>query len=55
MPLETWRRQSSAFGLMKNVFAKPAAIRGQQQAAPVPAWPQQFQDWPPAGDDEYFC
>jgi hypothetical protein len=46
LPLETWRRQERAFGLLRKVYAKRAAIRGQQQPPTVPAWAQQFQDWP---------
>jgi len=30
LPLDTWRRQECAFGLLKRVYAKRAAIRGQQ-------------------------
>jgi hypothetical protein len=29
LPLETWRRQEGAFGLLQKVYAKRAAIRGQ--------------------------
>jgi hypothetical protein len=54
LPLDTWRRQEGAFGLLKKVYAKRAAIRGQQQSTLAsPQWPQQFQDWPSDGD-EYF-
>jgi hypothetical protein len=37
LPLETWRRQESAFGLLKKVYARRAQLRGQQplNAAPV--------------------
>ena len=50
--LETWRRQEGAFGLLRKVYAKRAAIRGQQPS--VPDWPQQFQDWPTDDEtDEY--
>ena len=53
LPLDTWRRQESAFGLLKKVYAKRAAIRG-QQAPSVPEWSQQFQDWPSDNEtDEY--
>jgi hypothetical protein len=31
LPLETWRRQERAFALMRKVYGKRAAIRGQQQ------------------------
>jgi hypothetical protein len=30
LPLETWRRQESAFGLVKKVYARRAQLRGQQ-------------------------
>jgi hypothetical protein len=43
--LDTWRRQERAFGLLKKVYAKRAAIRGQQPTVSS-SWPQQFQDWP---------
>jgi hypothetical protein len=55
LPLDTWRRQEHAFGLLKKVYAKRAAIRGQQQSTLVsPQWADQFQDWPSADEDEYF-
>jgi hypothetical protein len=40
MALETWQRQERAFGLMRKIYTKRAAIRGQQ--------PQAFHwsDWP---------
>src|SRR5437868_4396884 len=38
LPLETWRRQERAFGLLKKVYGKRAAIRGQQQPVAV-QWP----------------
>ena len=34
LPLETWQRQEQAFGLMKRVYAKRAAMRGQHVQAP---------------------
>jgi hypothetical protein len=34
LPIETWRRQEQAFGLMKRVYAKRAAMRGQDLQAP---------------------
>lgn len=37
LPLETWRRQERAFGLLKKVYAKRAAIRGQLQAPVAPS------------------
>jgi hypothetical protein len=53
LPLETWRRQECAFGLLRKVYAKRASIRGQQPPT-VPAWPQPFQDWPLDNEtDEY--
>jgi hypothetical protein len=55
LPLDTWRRQERAFGLLRKVYAKRAAIRGQQQPPPFPEWPPSFQDWPTEGDDEYFA
>jgi hypothetical protein len=30
LPLETWWRQESAFGLLKKVYARRAQLRGQQ-------------------------
>ena len=52
--LETWQRQERAFGLMKNVYAKRAVIRGRQQPS-VPDWPQQFRDSPSDSySDEYM-
>ena len=39
LPLETWRRQERAFGLLRKVYAKRAAIRGQELR---PNWPQHF-------------
>ena len=53
MALETWRRQERAFGLLKKVYAKRAAIRGQQPAE-TPHWPQEFQNWPPENDTEEY-
>ena len=38
LPIETWRRQELAFGLMKKVYAKRAAMRGQQMQAPPPLY-----------------
>jgi len=53
LPLDTWRRQERAFGLLRKVYSKRAAIRG-QQAPSVPEWSQQFQDWPTDNEtDEY--
>jgi hypothetical protein len=43
LSLDTWRRQEHAFGLLKKVYAKRAAIRGQEQPAPVLQWAQRFQ------------
>ena len=44
MTLETWQRQERAFHLLRKVYGKRAAIRGQQ---PLPvASPQGFEDWP---------
>jgi hypothetical protein len=34
--LETWRSQERAFGLLQKVYAKRAAIRGQQCQTPAP-------------------
>jgi hypothetical protein len=36
LPFETWRRQDRAFGLLRKVYAKRAAIRGQQCQTPTP-------------------
>jgi len=52
LPRDTWRRQERAFGLMRKVYARRAAIRG-QQCTFAPYSPQQFQDWPSDGH-EYF-
>jgi hypothetical protein len=30
LPIETWRRQESAFGLLKKVYSRRAQLRGQQ-------------------------
>jgi hypothetical protein len=46
LPLDTWRGQERAFGLLKKVYAKRAVIRGKQQPPTVPAWAQSSQDWP---------
>jgi hypothetical protein len=55
MPLETWRRQECAFGLLKKVYAKRAAIRGQEQSTFASSqWPQQFQDWPSVDETEEY-
>lgn len=35
LPLETWRRQEGAFGLMQKVYAKRSNLRG-QQSPPIP-------------------
>jgi hypothetical protein len=45
LPHETWRRQEHAFRLLKQVYAKRAAIRGQQLTASS-YLPQHSQDWP---------
>ena len=34
MSLDQWRRQESAFGLLKKIYARRAAIRGRQAALP---------------------
>jgi hypothetical protein len=36
LPLETWRSQERAFGLLQKVYAKRAAIRGRQCQTPAP-------------------
>ena len=36
LPLETWLWQERAFGLLQKVYAKRAAIRGQQCQTPAP-------------------
>jgi hypothetical protein len=47
LPLETWRRQESAFGLLKKVYSRRAQLRGQQPLnepvanAEQPTTPQQ--------------
>jgi hypothetical protein len=54
LPLDTWRRQERAFGLLKKVYAKRAAIRG-QPTFPFPQPVEQFQDWSLENetDDQY--
>jgi len=52
--LDTWRRQERAFGLLRKVYAKRAAIRG-RQPSPMPEWTQQFQDWRANDTEEYHC
>jgi len=42
LPLETRRRKERAFGLLRKVYAKRAAIRGRLQAPTVPTWAQQL-------------
>ena len=50
--IETWRRQERVFGLLKKVYAKRAAIRGQEPPSAI--WPsQQFHDWP--SEDAEYC
>ena len=51
MSLDSWRRQENAFGLLKKVYAKRAAIRG-QQPAPIIARASQWDDW---SDDDDYC
>jgi hypothetical protein len=46
LPLETWRRQERAFGLMKKIYAKRAATRGQQAPEAGSGLPPRSQDWP---------
>lgn len=43
MHLETWQRQERAFGLMRRVYAKRAALRGRQPTPVVQ--PFQWNDW----------
>src|SRR5207237_10006886 len=51
--LETWQRQERSFRLLRKVYAKRAAIRGQQPPS-VPDWSQLFEDWPTENEtDEY--
>ena len=53
--LETSRRQEYAFGLLRKVYTKRAAIRGQEQSPAVSTWAEQRQDWPSDSyDDEYL-
>jgi hypothetical protein len=42
LPLETRRGKERAFGLLRKVYAKRAAIRGRLQAPTVPTWAQQL-------------
>jgi hypothetical protein len=47
LSLDTWQRQEHAFGLLQKVYAKRAAIRGQQQqqqAPPSRYWTSGFED-----------
>ncbi len=58
LPFETWQRQERAFGLLKKVYGRRAAIRGQQQPTQTPNWATQFvPEWAHdynQNDDEYF-
>jgi hypothetical protein len=54
LPLETWRRQEGAFGLLRKVYAKRAAIRGLNQSMINPAWTQQFEDYPSDNEDTEY-
>jgi hypothetical protein len=46
LPLESWRRQERAFGLLKRVYAKRAAIRGHQQwQVRAPQEPHREPEW----------
>ena len=45
LSLDTWQQQERAFGLLRKVYAKRAAIRGQQQHVPPPHyWADVFED-----------
>jgi hypothetical protein len=53
LPLDTWRRQERAFGLLRKVYAKRAAIRGQQPTVSSYSR-QEFQLWRSDSEmDEY--
>jgi hypothetical protein len=54
LPLDTWRRQQRAFGLLSKVYGKRAAIRGQQPTVSS-SRPQQLQDWPLPDETEQYC
>ena len=54
VPLETWKRQERAFALLGRVYAKRAAIRGQQPSTFSAQWAQQVEDWPLAEDDNLY-
>jgi hypothetical protein len=56
VPLDTWRRQERAFGLLKKVYAKRAGIRGQQAAVVSPyARPYSGRTKPPSGGGGGSC
>ena len=50
----TRQRQERAFGLLRKVYAKRAAIRGQEPSTFSAQWPQQVEDWPLAEDDTLY-
>jgi len=52
LPLDTWRRQERAFGLLKKVYAKRAKIRGEQ--APIQPAISSEPNWPNTDDDLGF-
>jgi hypothetical protein len=52
LSLETWRRQENAFGLLKKVYAKRAAIRGEQPQFQPSPFEDLAQEWPPDQDDD---
>jgi hypothetical protein len=58
LSLDTWQRQERAFGLLKKVYAKRAAIRGQQQQQQQQRQTPQPNFWPGAmfqdSEDEYY-
>jgi hypothetical protein len=52
LPLETWRRQESAFGLLKKVYARRAQLRGQQPLNARPVANGEEKNVAPTGDDK---
>jgi hypothetical protein len=50
LPLESWRRQESAFGLLKKVYARRARLRGQQPLNGPVANTEQSTTAPPASN-----
>jgi hypothetical protein len=52
LPLKTWRRQESAFGLLKKVYSRRAQHRGQQSLNATPLASGEEKNAAPTGDDK---